>query len=148
MLRPATGESATPRIPLFPVAELADTAGPPGKGGSNCCSAGAGAEVPGSGGSNDDDGAVFAAGVAVTDLGCGAQGSALVFAVAVALLRASSFTAGFAGSRVPMATGPSEGFAGSGAPLAGFAASLSAGAFIFSPRTLCMGKGFGSSAAG
>src|SRR5271166_3039454 len=146
MLRPATGESATPKMPFFPVAELADPAGPPGKGGSSCCSAGAGAEAPGSGGSNDDDGAVFAPGDAATDLGCGAQGSALVFAVAVGLPRVSSFPAGLAGSCVATAAGLSAGEV-SGAPLAGFAAPSSTGALAFSPRTLRIGKAFGSSAA-
>src|SRR5438046_3949076 len=89
MLRPGTGDSATPRMPLFLESVLPDGGGPPGSGGSNCCSAvadlpAAGGDPPGSEGSNGDDEAVFPAD-ADADLSCGAQGSALLFGRAAAL---------------------------------------------------------------
>src|SRR5262245_22659265 len=113
MLRPGTGDSATPRMPLFLEPALPDGGGPPGKGGSNCCSAlaglSAGGDPLGSEGSNGDVGVVFA-GVVDADLGCGAQGSALLLGAAAALLGGA--TAGALGAAVGALGGAAAGVLG------------------------------------
>src|SRR6516165_2781180 len=121
MLRPATGESATPRMPFFPAVEAADGGGPPGRGGSSCCSAGAaagaGADPSGSGGSNGDDGFVFATWV----LGSGAQGSSGLGAAAALSGATAGFAvdgAGFAAGSAGFAPG-ATGFASPSAPIGG-----------------------------
>src|ERR1700730_10527438 len=113
MLRPATGESATPRMPFFPVVVPASVAGPPGSGGNSCCSAGgaAGDGPPGSGGNNGDEGDVLAVWVG----GTGAHGSAALFAAGAAL---AGGTADFGACSGGLATGSEDFAAGS----VGFAA--------------------------
>src|SRR3954453_19940302 len=130
MLRP--GKSASPRMPLLADAGVVLPDAPPGKGGSNCCSAGADA-APGKGGSKGAPD--FAAWVGDAGLGSGAQGSAAVLMVAADRFAGLS---GFAG--------------GCAAATAGLAprslAGLAAGSLFCGTRTVRMGKGFGSSAAG
>ena len=116
MLRPATGESATPRMPLFP-----GVAGPPGKGGSN-------------------GGDAFATSVDDCALGCDAQGSAPAFGAAVGL---PGGVADFAAGSAALAFGSGALAVGFAVSLfAGFLAFAS----ISGIRTKRVGKGFGGSA--
>src|SRR5689334_21316894 len=107
MLRPGTGDSATPRMGFFPDSVLAGVVDPPGNGGRSCCSVAA--VAVGREGRRGAPGGVGCFREAVLDAGAGAQGSGGDFgdcgvAAACSLLPACSETPA-AGSELPLSEG-------------------------------------------